>query len=80
MIVSVLMNGFCGEEEIAAARKRFEASHDISWVLRRLVGIAADAEPFEAAAEGVGMEVENAGRAVFAFDDPIGLLDRKSVV
>src|SRR3954464_4337243 len=54
---------------------RDDRRHEISWPLRWFVGRAGDAELFEPAAEGIGVQPEDLGRASWAVDDPIRLAE-----
>src|SRR3954451_8135278 len=49
--------------------------HEISGPLRGFVGRARDAELLEPAAEGVGMEAQDLGRAARPIDDPVRLAE-----
>src|SRR6516165_7410586 len=45
------------------------------WPLRGFVGRSGDAELLEPAAEGVGVQSQDLGRAARALDDPLGLAE-----
>ena len=47
--------------------------HEMSWPLRRLVGRSCEAELLEPAAEDVGVQPEDLGRAAWPVDDPVSL-------
>ena len=47
----------------------------MSWELRSALGVARDAEFFHAAAKSIRVEIQDLGRAAWAVDDPIRLLE-----
>src|SRR3954454_25157271 len=57
--------------------ERSRARHEISWLLRNFVGgTTRDPELLEPAAQRVGMDLQDLGSPMLAFDHPVGLLEK----